>query len=109
MDERSFDVTFAEFIIAEPNGRKPMNAGTESTIDTKRLIFPALGGLYQSIAPYSYAIIRFWSDRHLSRLYETLRRLRWAGCAECSDAAWLPGAAGLGLLPRRPGIFWRRG
>src|SRR6266542_4008688 len=59
MDERSFDVTFAEFIIAEPNGRKPMNAGTEGTIDTKRLIFPALGGLYQSIAPYSYAIIRF--------------------------------------------------
>ena len=36
-----------------------MNAGTEGTIDTKRLIFPALGGLYQSIAPYSYAIIRF--------------------------------------------------
>jgi uncharacterized membrane protein YphA (DoxX/SURF4 family) len=29
------------------------------TIDTKRLIFPALGGIYQSIAPYSYAIIRF--------------------------------------------------
>ncbi|HEX4829452.1 MAG TPA: DoxX family protein [Xanthobacteraceae bacterium] len=36
-----------------------MNAGTEGTIDTKRLIFPALGGFYQSIAPYSYAIIRF--------------------------------------------------
>ena len=36
-----------------------MNAGTEGTIDTNRLIFPALGGLYQSIAPYSYAIIRF--------------------------------------------------
>jgi uncharacterized membrane protein YphA (DoxX/SURF4 family) len=25
----------------------------------QQLIFPALGGLYQSIAPYSYAIIRF--------------------------------------------------
>src|SRR5215471_12699337 len=36
-----------------------MNTGTEGTIDTRRLIFPALGGLYQSIAPYSYAIIRF--------------------------------------------------
>ena len=34
-----------------------MNTGTEGTIDTRRLIFPALGGLYQSIAPYSYAII----------------------------------------------------
>src|SRR5262245_7264834 len=40
-------------------GREPKNAGTEGTIDTKRLIFPALGGFYQSIAPYSYAIIRF--------------------------------------------------
>src|SRR5262249_9320848 len=36
-----------------------MNAGTEGTIDRKRLIFPALGDLYDSIAPYSYAIIRF--------------------------------------------------
>src|SRR5215471_9141943 len=34
------------------------------------------------------------SDRHLSRLYETLR--------------WLRRASGLGLFPWRPGIFWRR-
>ena len=87
-----------------------MNAGTEGTIDTKRLIFPALGGLYQSIAPYSYAIIRFCagSDRHLSRLYEALRWLRRASGAECFDAARLPAATGLGLFPWRPGIFWRR-
>jgi len=36
-----------------------MNASTEGTVDTRRLIFPALGGFYESIAPYSYAIIRF--------------------------------------------------
>ena len=29
------------------------------TVDTDRLVFPGLGGLYESIAPYSYAIIRF--------------------------------------------------
>jgi putative oxidoreductase len=28
-------------------------------IDSGRLIFPGLAGLYQSIAPYSYALIRF--------------------------------------------------
>jgi putative oxidoreductase len=28
-------------------------------IDSNRLIFPGLAGFYQSIAPYSYAIIRF--------------------------------------------------
>jgi putative oxidoreductase len=32
---------------------------TEGKIDSSRLIFPGLAGLYQSIAPYSYAIIRF--------------------------------------------------
>lgn len=31
----------------------------EGTIDKSRLIFPQLGGLYQSVAPYSYALIRF--------------------------------------------------
>jgi len=31
----------------------------EGEIDNKRLIWPGLGGLYQSISPYSYAIIRF--------------------------------------------------
>jgi putative oxidoreductase len=36
-----------------------MNGGMDGTIDRKRLIFPALGDLYDSIAPYSYAIIRF--------------------------------------------------
>jgi putative oxidoreductase len=36
-----------------------MNAGMDGSIDRQRLIFPALGDLYQSIAPYSYAIIRF--------------------------------------------------
>src|SRR5215510_11675078 len=41
------------------NREEAMNTGTEGTIDTRRLIFPALGGFYQSIAPYSYAIIRF--------------------------------------------------
>lgn len=28
-------------------------------IDSGRLIFPGLAGLYQSVAPYSYALIRF--------------------------------------------------
>jgi putative oxidoreductase len=28
-------------------------------IDSSRLIFPGLAGLYESIAPYSYSIIRF--------------------------------------------------
>src|SRR5262249_55475520 len=36
-----------------------MNAGTEGTIDTKRLIFPARCGLCQSIVPSGYAIVRF--------------------------------------------------
>ncbi len=36
-----------------------MNGGMDGTIDNKRLIVPALGALYQSVAPYSYAIIRF--------------------------------------------------
>jgi putative oxidoreductase len=31
----------------------------EGVIDKKRLIWPGLVGLYESIAPYSYAIIRF--------------------------------------------------
>jgi putative oxidoreductase len=31
----------------------------EGQIDSTRLIFPALAGLYQSVAPYSYAMIRF--------------------------------------------------
>jgi len=29
------------------------------TIDKNRLMFPGLAGLYESLAPYSYAIIRF--------------------------------------------------
>src|SRR5437667_48609 len=36
-----------------------MNGGMEGAIDRKRLIIPALGDLYDAIAPYSYAIIRF--------------------------------------------------
>ena len=36
-----------------------MSMGMDGTIDRKRLIFPALGELYDAIAPYSYAIIRF--------------------------------------------------
>ncbi|HYS48386.1 MAG TPA: DoxX family protein [Xanthobacteraceae bacterium] len=31
----------------------------EGKIDTSRLIVPGLAGLYQGVAPYSYAIIRF--------------------------------------------------
>jgi putative oxidoreductase len=31
----------------------------EGVIDKKRLIWPGLAGLYESIAPYSYALIRF--------------------------------------------------
>jgi putative oxidoreductase len=31
----------------------------DGKIDPNRLIFPGLAGLYQSVAPYSYAIIRF--------------------------------------------------
>lgn len=33
--------------------------GSSGQIDSSRLIFPGLAGLYESIAPYSYAIIRF--------------------------------------------------
>lgn len=36
-----------------------MTGNMDGAIDRKRLVFPALGGLYESIAPYSYAIIRF--------------------------------------------------
>jgi putative oxidoreductase len=36
-----------------------MAGNTEGQIDSTRLIIPGLAGLYQSIAPYSYAIIRF--------------------------------------------------
>ena len=36
-----------------------MTGNMDGAIDSKRLVFPALGGLYESIAPYSYAIIRF--------------------------------------------------
>lgn len=32
---------------------------TEGQIDRSRLIIPSLAGFYESIAPYSYAIIRF--------------------------------------------------
>jgi putative oxidoreductase len=31
----------------------------EGSIDRSRLIFPSLAGLYQGVAPYSYALIRF--------------------------------------------------
>jgi len=31
----------------------------EGTIDKKRLIWPGLAGLYELVAPYSYALIRF--------------------------------------------------
>jgi putative oxidoreductase len=33
--------------------------GGGGQIDRARLIFPGLAGLYQSIAPYSYALVRF--------------------------------------------------
>ena len=36
-----------------------MAGHSEGQIDSGRLIFPGLAGLYESIAPYSYAIIRF--------------------------------------------------
>ena len=36
-----------------------MTDDREGQIDSTRLIFPGLAGLYQSVAPYSYAIIRF--------------------------------------------------
>jgi putative oxidoreductase len=36
-----------------------MAGNREGRIDSTRLIIPGLAGLYQSIAPYSYAIIRF--------------------------------------------------
>jgi putative oxidoreductase len=32
---------------------------SEGQVDSSRLIFPGLAGLYQSISPYSYAMIRF--------------------------------------------------
>jgi hypothetical protein len=36
-----------------------MPGDMDGAIDSNRLIFPGLSGLYQSIAPCSYAIIRF--------------------------------------------------
>jgi putative oxidoreductase len=36
-----------------------MEQNVRGEIDSKRLIWPGLAGLYQSISPYSYAIIRF--------------------------------------------------
>ena len=36
-----------------------MVGNREGQIDSSRLLIPGLAGLYQSIAPYSYAIIRF--------------------------------------------------
>jgi putative oxidoreductase len=36
-----------------------MTGTSQGHIDSSRLIFPGLAGLYESIAPYSYAIIRF--------------------------------------------------
>jgi putative oxidoreductase len=36
-----------------------MTGTSEGHIDSSRLIIPGLAGLYESIAPYSYAIIRF--------------------------------------------------
>src|SRR6266436_2502430 len=100
MDERSFDVTFAEFIIAEPNGRETNERGhgrydrhEAADISRPRRALPKHCTLQLRHHPFLRG-----SDRHLSRLYETLRRLRWAGRAECSDAAWLPGAAGLGYF-----------
>ena len=36
-----------------------MTGTSEGQIDSSRLIIPGLAGLYDSIAPYSYAIIRF--------------------------------------------------
>jgi len=36
-----------------------MAGNSEGQIDSTRLIFPGLAGLYGSIAPYSYAIVRF--------------------------------------------------
>ena len=32
---------------------------TGETVDRRRLIFPALGGLYESMAPFSYSFMRF--------------------------------------------------
>src|SRR5229473_2073349 len=31
----------------------------DSTIDRRRLVIPALGGLYETFAPYAYAFMRF--------------------------------------------------
>jgi putative oxidoreductase len=36
-----------------------ITGNSEGQIDSARLIIPGLAGLYQTIAPYSYAIIRF--------------------------------------------------
>jgi putative oxidoreductase len=40
-------------------GEESMTGNSEGQIDSTRLIIPGLAGLYESIAPYSYAIIRF--------------------------------------------------
>src|SRR2546427_8101306 len=88
-----------------------MNGGMEGSIDRQRLIFPALGDLYQSVAPYSYAIIRFCMGAVV--IYHGYMKL-FGGMAtpvanKRSEGARLPGAARLGLFSRHPGVFRRRG
>src|SRR5262249_33130662 len=63
----------------------------EGTIDKTRLIWPELARLYESIAPYSYALIRFGGRSHfLSRGRKTVpwsctRRRQWLFVDGISD------------------------
>ena len=65
-----------------------MAGNSEGQIDSSRLIIPGLAGLYQSIAPYSYAIIRFIAGAIL--IYHGYNKLFVTGVAPVADHVVTP-------------------
>jgi putative oxidoreductase len=65
-----------------------MAGNREGQIDSTRLIFPGLAGLYQSIAPYSYAIIRFCAGAIL--IYHGYGKLFGSNIAGVADHVVTP-------------------
>ena len=65
-----------------------MDEGREGQIDRARLIFPGLAGLYQSVAPYSYAIIRFCAGAVL--IYHGYGKLFGGNIAGVADYVMKP-------------------
>jgi putative oxidoreductase len=65
-----------------------MTVNSEGQIDSTRLIVPGLAGLYQGIAPYSYAIIRFIAGAIL--IYHGYNKLFVTGVAPVADHVVTP-------------------